>query len=368
MLPEKLQKVMFESLSVKTMRYVDAVPTKQVSGLLAKIYKQVDEDFFVNGSLTSHSAVPELMAGVWIGGREAIIQPGELDQKTKEAMAATLSRVNDCPYCGDMLISLVHSAGDKQAAKSIFTGDETNLNDSLLESRLRWVEDAATPGSELPVSAPFPDQAMPEAIGTIVAMGHVNRFSHVVMDGSPVPFGQSKGKYAALSLFSKELTDVVNRELVPGRSLELLPPALLPADMEWATSNPRIADAMSRWAAVINQYALPEIPKAVQAVLADYLSEWRGEKMPLSRAWLDEATAELSKPDQNIAKLCLVVAIAPWQFSEDLIEPIAGDTEGAKQRVVKILNFAAFSGARRLGEVIGNYYMEPTGGCATYVA
>ena len=368
MLPEKIQKAMFESLSVKTMRYVDAVPAKEVTGLLEEIYKQVDEDFFINGSLTSHSSVPELMAAVWIGGRETIIQPDKLDQKTKEAMAATLSRVNDCPYCGDMLISLVHSAGDKKAAKSIFSGNESGLVDEVLERRLKWVAEAATPGSELPEFVPFSVEELPEAIGTIVAMGHVNRFSHIVMDGSPVPFGQSRTKYAALSMFSRELTAVVTRDLMPGKSLGLLPQAVLPADMEWALGHPRIADAMARWSGAIETHALPAVSKTVREVLTDFLNNWRGERLPISRAWLDEATDGLEDFDRGIAKLCLVVAVAPWQFTDDLIQPLIGSSVEAKQNIVKTLNFAAFSGARRLGEILGNRYMPLKGGCATYVA
>lgn len=355
MLPKNLRDRLFEGLSVKTMRYVDAVPTAEATGLLARIYEQIHEDFFINGSLTSHSAVPELLAGVWTGGREAIIQADKLDQKTKEAMAATLSRVNDCPYCGDMLISLVHSAGDPKAARGIFTGEETNLPDTLLEQRLRWVADAATPGSKLPELAPFTEQELPEAIGTLVAMGHINRFSHIVMDGSPVPFGQSSAKFAALSIFSRELKEVVARQLVPGRALSLLPEGPLPNDMQWALGNPRIADAMGRWAQAIEQHALPWVPAAVASTVMDQLQRWQGEAMPMSRSWVDDAVRHLPDHEQHIASLCLIVALSPWQFSEALILPLvnAGTT---KEQLVRMLNFAAFTGARRLGELLGSAY------------
>ena len=212
MLPRKIRYSLFERLSVQTMRYVDAVPAGQTIGLLAEVYQQVAEDFFINGSLTSHSLVPELMAGVWVGGRETIVQPDRLDQKTKEAMAATLSRVSDSPYCGDMLVSLVHSAGDKAAANGIFTGTDATP-DRLLQQRLQWVTQVATPDGQMTQAVPFSEEELPEAIGALVAMGHINRFSHVVMGGSPVPFGQSRAKYGALSMFALELKDVVNRTL-----------------------------------------------------------------------------------------------------------------------------------------------------------
>ncbi len=71
----------------------------------------IAEDFFINGSLTSHSRVPELLAGVWMGGRETILVTDRLGRTTKEAMTAVLSQTNECPYCGDMLVSLVYGAG-----------------------------------------------------------------------------------------------------------------------------------------------------------------------------------------------------------------------------------------------------------------
>ena len=355
MLPKNLRNSVFESLSLKTMRYVDAVPTRQATGLLADLYQQFTEDFFINGSLTSHSAVPELLAGVWAGGRETIIQADQLDQMTKEAMAATLSRVNDCAYCGDMLISLVHSAGELSAAKGIFRGDENNLQDKQLEQRLQWVAAVASPGGEFPASAPFSAEQMPEAIGSLVAMSHINRYSHVVMDGSPVPFGQSAVKYSALSLFSLELKEVVARDLQPGRSLELLPAAELPQDMSWAQPNPRIADAMARWSASIDRFAKPAVPTAVQDLLRQRVENWQGEAMPLSRSWVQQAVADLDADDHAMAALCLVVALSPWQFSDDLIQPVIEQIP-SKTELVKILNFAAFAGARRLGERLGQHY------------
>jgi hypothetical protein len=63
MLPKKLRFNLFERMSVKTMRYVSAVPSREAEGLVARIYDMIAEDFFVNGSLTSHSKVPWPVCG-----------------------------------------------------------------------------------------------------------------------------------------------------------------------------------------------------------------------------------------------------------------------------------------------------------------
>ena len=73
MLPKRLRENLFEKASVKTMRYVTAVPVRSAIGLVHRTYAMIAEDFFVNGSLSSHSRVPELFAGSWLGGREIVL-------------------------------------------------------------------------------------------------------------------------------------------------------------------------------------------------------------------------------------------------------------------------------------------------------
>ena len=72
MLPVKLRYGLFERLSLKTMRYVSAVPRRDASGQVAEIYDMIAEDFFINGSLTSRSKVPNLLAAIWSAGRETV--------------------------------------------------------------------------------------------------------------------------------------------------------------------------------------------------------------------------------------------------------------------------------------------------------
>ena len=168
-------------------------------------------------------------------------------------MNAVLSQVNDCPYCGEMLISLVHAGGRHEAASNIFSESEAAITDNTLRARLAWVKSVASAGREKHPLTPFTAEELPEAIAALMAMSDINRFSHVVMDGSPVsaPFGLQGVKAAALRLFGGELKATHVERLTPGRALSLLPPAPLPADMRWATPNPRIADALARWTRVV---------------------------------------------------------------------------------------------------------------------
>ena len=353
MLPKIFRFWLFETLSLKTMRYVHAIRRRKASGLVADVYEMIEEDFFINGSLTSRSKVPPLMAGIWTAGRESILVDDHLDRTTKEAMNAALSQVNDCPYCGDMLISLVHAGGKHDAAACIFAEDEAHITNSSLRQRLSWVKSIAAPGTKMDISVPFTAEELPEAIAALMVMSDINRFSHVVMDGSPVsaPLGLKSVKAAALRLFGGELRSTHVKSLTPGRALPLLPPAQLPTDMQWATPNPRIAGAIARWAAVVEREASYVVSAEVREFVVRNLRHWNGELMPLSRSWVDSETAALTGQDREIARLALVLAKAPYQLDETLVEDVLREDQ-CEERFIRILAWASFSGARRFAQRI----------------
>lgn len=353
MLPSKLRFWLFDNMSVKTMRFVSAVPADQAEGLTRQVYDMIREDFFKNGSLTSRSKVPELMAAIWIGGRESMLVEDKVGRTTKDAICAVLSQINDCPYCEDMLVSLVHAGGEHEAARDIFVQNGLQVADATLRARLEWVRAIATPGNDDIPSTPFTAEQLPEVIATLMGMSDINRFSHVVMEGSPVaaPFGLQTIKETALRIFGSELEATRRIPIEPGRSLPLLPPAPLPEDMHWARPNPRIADAMSRWTAAVEREAAKVISPDVQRVVGWSLRHWKGEQMPLSRSWVDADVEGLRSDDLAIARLAIVLAKAPYQVEGGMAEAVLGE-EADEERFVRILAWASFTGARRFARRI----------------
>jgi len=335
------------------MRYVHAVPRRKATGLAAQVYDMIEEDFFINGSLSSRSKVPGLMAGIWTAGRESVLVDDHLDRTTKEAMNAVLSQVNDCPYCGDMLISLVHAGGKHDAASCIFAENEAQVTNTTLRERLAWVKSIATPGTKMDMPFPFTTEELPEAIAALMAMSDINRFSHVVMDGSPVsaPLGLRSIKAVALRLFGGQLRATHVKPLTPGRALPLLPPGSLPADMKWATSNARIADALARWAAVVEHESSGVVSPEVRELVVRNLQRWNGEPMPLSRSWVDSEVAVLTGQARAIARLALVLAKAPYQVDKTLVEDVLSE-DRSEERFIRILSWASFAGARRFAQRI----------------
>ena len=359
LLPKTVRFWLFDTLSVKTMRYLDAVPRHKADGIVAEVYDQIADDFFVNGSLTSRSGVPDLFAAIWTGGRETVLVDDQLDRTTKEALTATLSSINDCPYCGDMMVSLVHAANRHDDAARILEETEENITDPLLRKRLLWVRAVATPGAAPPSSTPFNRAQLPEAIGSLMALSDINRFSHIVMDGSPVdaPFGLRAVKASALRLFGGELRATHKHPLEPGRSLPLLPDAELPEDMQWASPNPRIAAAVSRWAAAVERESEQVIPERTRQFVHNSLKQWQGEQMPISRHWVEQEVDGLEGNERAIARLALVVAKASYQSDNRLVADVLEHNPDQKQ-FLRILAWSTFTAARyvaaRIARLSGN--------------
>jgi hypothetical protein len=355
MLPARLRYWLFDTLSVQTMRYVSAVPTRKAEGLTGNVYDMIREDFFKNGSLTSRSKVPELMAAIWTAGREAMLVPDMVDRTTKDAVSAILSQINDCPYCEDMLVSLVHAGGDHGAANDIFVQNGFDASHATLRRRLEWVRAVATAGHDRTPDTPFSEEQLPEVIGTLMGMSDINRFSHVVMADSPVaaPFGLQAAKAWALRMFGFELEATRRLALEPGRALELLPPADLPVDMEWARPNPRVADAVARYAAAVEREGVKVISPKARATIVASLDRWHGEQMPLDGRWVERDVEELSGGDEAIARLAITLAKASYRVTDRMVEDVLGE-DSDEERFIRILAWSSFAAARRFARIVAD--------------
>ncbi len=363
MLPTELRFELFDRLSTNTMRYVESVPRKAATGLVRTVYDMIAQDFFLNGSLTSRSRVPTLLAAIWTLGRESILVDDQVERTHKEAMTAVLSQINDCPYCEDMLVSLVHAGRAHGAAADIFARNRLDRMDQTLRRRIEWVRAITGFGEgDIPMT-PFTETQLPEVIAALMAMSDINRYSHVVMAGSPVaaPFGPQAVKSALLRLFGIELRVTKARPLLPGKALELLPVAPLPDDMEWAKGNARIAQAVSRWVAAVEQEARFVISADVREAVCRSLSKWDGEMMPMSRSWVEAELEGLRDADRPIARLALVLAKAPYQVGGSLVDPVHSQVTDQTD-FIRVLAWCSYAAARRFAARIARVLEGQTAG------
>ena len=121
--------------------------------------------------------------------------------------------------------------------------------------------------------------------------------------------------------------------------------------MQWAIPNPRIADALARWAAVVERETSGVVSPAVRELVASNLQNWEGALMPISRGWVDSEVSTLTGLDRAIARLALIIAKAPYQVDEGLVEDVLSE-DRSEGRFIRILAWASFSSARRFAQRI----------------
>ncbi|MHC4284996.1 MAG: hypothetical protein ACYSWZ_18810, partial [Planctomycetota bacterium] len=345
MLPVKLRNKTFDKISSVTMRrFFTPISLKTATGLVKEVCLQSERDFFINGTITSHAAAPEIMAGMWVGGRETSLTNIKLPAWLKKAMGAALSEVNKCPYCEDMLLSLTHGARQNNVANSLRKNQVDSISDEITQKRLKWTKASITKNSPELDNPPFSPDEMPEALGTLVVFNYTNKISDFTMEGSPVPTFIRGG---ALKLFGVELRESSAMDLEHGASLNLLTEVEISEEFHWAASTPLVAEALSRWNHVVETGINDVLTKETQNKIRENLKSWEGGQMGLSRAWVEEEIQEIREDERDKARIALIVAKASYQIDDGAIEKVV--QQGLSEAdLVKLGAWGALLGAKTI--------------------
>lgn len=321
MLPKSLKPRFFDTLSNMTGRYIKPEPYHKATGLVASVYEQVTEEFFINGPMTTHAVYPDLLAGVWMAEREILLADDKLTREDKEAIGVTFSQVNGCTYCEDLINSVVYGANEQDLAELIRYGKQTEIKDEKTRQLHQWALSSYDAEAEILFNPPFRYEEAAEMIGTAFMVNYFNRYVKVFFTGTPLkaPFKSKTIKSLLYRLTGIELRESVTRRLQPGRSIDFLKPADLPDDLQWAASSPSISAALSRWSAVMEKLAREHIPQKIRTLVESEINAWQGEPMGLSRAWLNPKVAGLDYDETAIAQLALLTALSPAQMSDDIV-------------------------------------------------
>lgn len=349
MIPKKIKPAFFDALSNMTGRYVKPEPYHKAAGLVAKVYEQVVEEFFINGPTTTHAVCPPLLAGLWMAEREIMLTDDRLTREDKEALGVTFAQVNECTYCEDLINSVVYGANQDELADRMRFRQHDQIRDRSTRRLHQWAMESYSPDARIVRNAPFDRNQAPEVIGCALMFNYFNRYAKVFFKGTPLkaPFRSRTIKTALYKLTGLELSDSVTRRLKPGRSTHFLPPAELPLDMDWAAHNPNIANAVSRWSAAMEEAAEGIVPEAVRTRIGAAVAAWTGEPMPLSRSWLDTHTVGLSRHERASARLGLLTALSPSQMDDQIVHEFQNQHDGDMALVVTV-GWAAFTASRRI--------------------
>jgi len=351
-LKNKIENHIVDDMSKKQIKYLKAVPPDQAQGKLADIYQQVRRDFQLVPPITLFSPVTELLAGLWSITRESQIAAGLVSRQDKEAISAAVSSINTCDYCIDAHVGMLHGTSAHSLANLMLTNNMEGIVDPKTKALVNWALMTRTPQNELLHTLPFRAEEIPEVIGTALSYHFINPMVAIFLGKSPLPVNTNipiLRKIATRVFGATAGKSIATKQASGGDSLVFLVDSVLPQEFSWAESNTNIAKAYAGFSTAMETAGEETIPEEVRNHLIKYLEKWQGDKMPLSRQWLEDVIKGLAKKHQDCARLVFLTALSPYQIDEKIITNFSKQYP-TNEELLSVTCWASYTVTKRISQ------------------
>lgn len=297
--------------AVGQVRYLRPVPARRASGLVAEVYRQLEDEFgMLAPPVALHAQLPELLAASWLMLRESLLADGPLPRYQRESIAAAVSRANACPYC-----VTVHGLAESALART------------------------AVPSNGLPAnSLPLPAGSGSQSQGVATTFHYLNRMVNIFLPDSPLPAVLSGPGGGVLQ---RLLVERAGRPHPAGAALGLLPagPRCHPDPVVEAFSR---AEAAVRRA--VDRWLTPGLAELLPAVLAG----WDGSPPALTGSWLADALDTLPADERPAGRLALLTAVSSYRVTPAVVEEFR-HWQPADEALLAVAAWASLLAAREHG-------------------
>ncbi len=350
------------SVARKHVNYLTVVPAANARGLVAEVYRQVaDELHIVVPPALLHSPSSDVLAAYWAMTREPLIPAGAAGRTVKEAVAATVSVANTCPYCVDMHVAGLYELSGEHDAEAIALERPGEIADDRMRRLVVWARGAHhADGPPLPPDVSAAQRA--ELVGVAVGFHYLSRMVNVFLTNSLLPAGlgpQSRRRFK--QGLSRVLRPTLRGDHAPGRANDLLEAAPPRPDLGWAAGGPVIADAMARSYRAFEAAGVRSLDPEVRGLVLTGLERWNGEDPGLSNRWCEELIEPLPAPRRAAARLALLTAFASYRAGPEVIEEFRRH-HPADGTLVDVTGWASFAAARRIGARHDSAVQKKNGG------
>ncbi len=339
------------------MRYFGSFAQSKKVELSAMTLKQIRHEFGAEVEpFTLHIPLPELLAGAWMACRESLLV-GIVRRDLKEAVAATVSAVNRCPYCVDAHNIMMLAFSGREYSSAISESRYDAIADEGVREVVRWAAATRSPGSSELNAPPFPPDEAPEFIGTALFFHYINRMVTILLGRSPLPFSKGTPKKAAMRMAAWYFGRAIHLSGTPCASLDLLPPADLPEDLRWSKSSRCISGAYAAFSRAVDDAGSEVLPEKVRNAIGHILDMWDGKDPGTLESLIALNLGKYTGRSRAAGELALCAALAPYRVTERLVSAFASHHPGDRQ-LLAVLAWGSFAAARRIGEWIGKPFEE----------
>lgn len=353
MIIEKIENQLFRKVAPFTIRHIKRPDLNSKEPLVKRVFDQAGREFQAAPPITLHFPDPSLMAGIWSATRESFIINAN-GRAMREAVAAAVSELNECPYCVD-----VHTAMHASANGSRHLPDSNSDSDNSSVARAyKWALSTLDPDSPL---LQYPQIAIadtPQVFGTAICFHYTNRMVNIFLDKAPMPMPAASSKFmrafsrASLRFFGKRM---VKLDGVPGDYIMEAENVVLPEEFSWAHSNPYVAGGLLRFSHAAEMAGSEAVHKDIQELVLLHLDAWNGEQVGLGRGWVEELILPLDKKLQPAGRLALLAARASWQVDKEIIREFRQFNEGDKA-LIQVAGWASYAAVKK----ISGWFNTPT--------
>ncbi len=180
MLIKAIEDQIFRKAAPLAVRYLARPDLKTELPLARQVLDQAAAEFQLAPPVTIHMSDPLLMAGVWSAARETYVVK-RANRSMREAVAAAVSNLNECPYCVTVHTSLFASTGG-----NIRHLDEPAKLTAEISAAYEFAKKTLEPDAK---SLRHPSVALshiPQVFGTAVVYHYLNRVISVFLGEVPV--------------------------------------------------------------------------------------------------------------------------------------------------------------------------------------
>lgn len=349
LLSAPVEELLFTRFAPRIIRHIKAVPPRQAHGLVADVYGQMKKDFQLVPPVTLHAPIPELLAAVWGMLRESIVA-GPVDRTLREVVCEGVSAINECSFCVDAHSMLLAGAAARTTADAIRAKRLDLIDDTKTRGVAEWAFANRQPGAEILRQPPFTPDEAPEIIASAACFHYIDRLVQVFLPDGPVAL-PSKLRWlrgvtigVAGSVAGKRIMQLY---VTPGGAVGAVPQAKPSAEFDWTAPRPALAAAFGNAEAVIEELGQKALTYPVRQLVQDRIATWTGEEPGISRSWVEDAVKDLDEHERAAGRLALLVAIAPYQIDENIIERFR-DIQPADADLLAAVSWASFTATRRI--------------------
>lgn len=297
-----------------------------------------------------HLPAPEALAACWAVMREPAVGT-TVSRATKEAVAATVSTINECPYCVDVHTTTLYALADADTGAKVAAGRDGDVADPQLRRILAWAKATRSPGSPTLADPPFGASAAAELVGTALGYHYINRIVSIFLPASLLPDSALAGGLKRL------IGAGIRRRLLssplPGAALQYLPSveSSAPDEFAWATKGSSIHSAFTLAGATFEMLGTRALPAVARELVTERLAQWHGEHPSLSRRWVDDVVEEVAAPMRPATRFALLTALAPYQIDTQIVEDFRAES-ATDEHIVAAAAWSAFAAVRRINQWI----------------